>query len=171
MSTTIRSVGLCGAVMMAVLTSAHAQSDATATKFLTDAIRTNIAEVKIGELAEQRGKSKDVRDYAKRLIEDHTLALRKTSALAKTLGVTAPTEAGADAIKSYEAMSKLSGEDFDSAFASHMVMGHQKAIAMFTEQTRDGGNPDVAELANDMLPTLREHLATAQSIERNLGAN
>ena len=94
MSTMIKSMGLCGAAVMAMLTSAYAQSDATATKFLTDAIRTNIAEVKMGELAEQRGKSKDVRDFAKQLIEDHTLGLRKTSALAKTLGVTAPTEPG-----------------------------------------------------------------------------
>ena len=68
-------------------------------------------------------------------------------------------------------MSKLSGEDFDSAFASHMVMGHQKAIAKYTEQTRDGGNPEVAELAKEMLPTLGKHLATAQSIAKNLGAN
>jgi putative membrane protein len=169
MNRMIKSLALLGASLLAG--SAFAQSDAVATKFLTDAVRLNIAEVKMGELAEQRGKSTDVRNYAKQLIEDHTLGRQKTSALAKTLGVTPPTEPAADAIKAHEQMSKLSGEEFDRAFATHMVMGHQKAIALFTEQTRDGGNPDVAKLAKDTLPTLEAHLATAEAIERNLSAD
>jgi putative membrane protein len=169
MSRTIKPLGLfCAATMF---TSAFAQGDAATTKFLTDAIRTNIAEVKMGELADQRGKSKDVRDYAKQLIDDHTIALQKISALAKTLGVMPPTEPNVDAIKSHEAMSKLSGEAFDLAFATHMVMGHEKAIAMYTAQTHDGGNPEVAELAKATLPTIRAHLATAESIDKNLTAN
>jgi putative membrane protein len=170
MKRTTESLSLLAALLVTTLT-ALAQSDATATKFLTDAIRLNLAEVKMGELADQRGKSKDVRDYAKQLIDDHTLGLQKASALAKVHGVTPPTEPPADAIKAHEAMSKLSGEAFDREFASHMVEGHQKAIAMFTEQTKDGGNPDVAELASATLPTLRQHLATAQSIEKSLSAN
>jgi putative membrane protein len=145
--------------------------DALATKFLTDAIRSNIAEVRISELAQQRGKSKDVRDYSAALVADHTMALQRTSALAKTLGVTPPTESTADAIKTREAMSKLSGEDFDRAFVSHMVMGHEQSIAKYTEASRDGSNPDVAELAKDMLPTLQRHLATAQSIDKSLNAD
>lgn len=148
-----------------------AQGDAVATKFLTDAIRGNIAEVRMGELAQQRGKSKDVRDYGAALVADHTMGLQNTSALAKTLGVTPPTEATADAIKKHEALSKLSGEAFDLEFAAHMVMGHEQEIAKYTEETRDGGNPEVAELAKDTLPTLQKHLATAQSIEKNLKAD
>jgi putative membrane protein len=150
--------------------SSWAQSDATATKFLTDAIRGNIAEVKMGELAEQRGKSKAVREFGETLVTDHTTGLQKTSALAKALGVTPPTEPSADAIKQHEAMSKLSGEEFDRAFASHMVAGHEQEIAKYKEQTHDGGNPDVAALAKATLPTLERHLVMAQSIDRELKA-
>jgi putative membrane protein len=165
---TIQSLRVLGAVAgLAVLGSAWAQGDAAATKFLTDAIRNNIAEVKMGELALQRGKSKEVREFAETLVNDHTMGLQKTSALAKTLGVTPPTESTADAIKTHEAMSKLSSEEFDRAFTSHMVMSHQQGIAKYTEATRDGGNPEVADLAKDTLPTLQKHLATAQAIEKN----
>jgi len=151
--------------------STFAQGDATATKFLTDAIRGNIAEVKMGELAQQRGKSKSVRDYGDTLVADHTAGLQKASALAKTLGVLPPTEASADAIKKHEAMSKLSGEEFDRAFASHMVAGHEQEIAKYKEQTNDGGNPDVAALAKATLPTLERHLVMAQAIDRDLKAD
>ena len=165
----LRALGAFAA--LALLSSASAQSDAAATKFLTDAIRGNIGEVRMGELAQQRGKSKDIREYGETLVSDHTLGLQKTAALAMTLGVTPPTEASADAIKKHEAMSKLSGEEFDRAFASHMVTGHQQEIAKYTEATRDGGNPEVAELAKDALPTLQKHLETAQSIDENLRAD
>ena len=163
-----RSLSLLAAVAACVFASAAlAQSDATATKFLTDAIRGNLAEIKMGELAQQRGKSAAVREYGKMLVEDHTKGLQKTTALAKKLGVTPPTETSAGAMKMHEALSKLSGEQFDAEFASEMVEDHRKDIGEYTEQTRDGGNPAIAELATDTLPTLREHLAKAQALQQN----
>jgi putative membrane protein len=166
---TVRTLRLLGAAAgLALLGSAWAQSDAAATKFLSDAVRGNIAEVKMGELALQRGKSKAVRDFGETLVDDHTMGLQKTSALAKTLGVSPPTETSADAIKKHEALSKLSGDDFDRAFASYMVMAHQQEIAKYTEAARDGSNADVAELAKDALPMLQEHLEHAQTIENEL---
>jgi hypothetical protein len=45
------------------------------------------------------------------------------------------------------------------------VMAHEQAIAKYSEAARDGANPQVAELANDALATLQEHLETAQEIE------
>jgi putative membrane protein len=165
---TIKLLRVFGAVTgLALLGSAWAQSDAAATKFLTDSIRSNIAEVRMGELALQRGRNKDVREFAETLVSDHTMGLQKTSALARMAGVTPPTESTADAIKKHEAMSKLSGDEFDREFVSHMVTSHQQGIAKYTEAARDGGNPEVAELANDTLPTLQKHLETAQSLEKN----
>ena len=49
----LRALGVVAG--LAFFASALAQTDAAATKFLTDAIRGNIAEVKMGELAQQRG--------------------------------------------------------------------------------------------------------------------
>jgi putative membrane protein len=166
---TVRALRVLAAVAgLVLLGSAWAQGDAAATKFLTDAIRSNIAEVKMGELALQRGKSKEVREFAETLVSDHTMGLQKTSALARMAGVTPPKETSADAIKRHEAMSKLSGDEFDRAFASYMVMSHEQGIARYTEATRDGANPEVAELATDTLPTLQKHLETARSLEKNL---
>jgi putative membrane protein len=169
---TIKALRAFAAVAgLALWSSSSAQSDATATKFLTDAIRGNIAEVKMGELAQQRGKSKAVREYGETLVTDHTMGLQKTSALAKTLGVTPPTEPSADAIKKHETLSKLSGEEFDREFASHMVAGHEQEIAKYKEQTHDGGNPEVAALAKETLPTLQKHLVAAQTIDQELKAD
>ena len=144
-----------------------AEDDAATTKFLTDSIRANLGEIKMGELAEQRGHSAEVRDLAETLIADHTRSLHKTSELATKLGVIPPTEPGLDGIKNHESLSRLQGEAFDRAFATHMVSAHQRAIENYTEQTQSAANPEVAELARSMLPTLRHHLAAAQALQRD----
>ena len=149
---------------------AAAQSDAGATKFLEEAIRGNLAEVRMGELAQQRGKSNEAREFGKQLVSDHKMALEKTSQLAKELGVRVPTEPSAEASKAYEMLSKLSGEQFDRMFAMHMVMDHQKDIAEYRAQTKDASEPEIASLAKETLPTLEKHLAAAQSLENDLQA-
>jgi hypothetical protein len=55
--------------------AAAAQGAAGAAKFLEEAIRGNLAEVRMGELAQQRGKSNEARDFGKQLVSDHKMAL------------------------------------------------------------------------------------------------
>ncbi|HET8697797.1 MAG TPA: DUF4142 domain-containing protein [Gammaproteobacteria bacterium] len=151
--------------------AAAAQGDAGAAKFLEEAIRGNLAEVRMGELAQQRGKSNEARDFGKQLVSDHKMALEKSATLAKELGVRVPTEPSAAASKAYEMLSKLSGEQFDREFAMHMVMDHRKDIAEYRAAATNGSAPDVASLAKETLPTLEKHLAAAQALEKDLQAS
>lgn len=134
-------------------------------KFLMDAIRTDVAEVRLGELATQRGQSEGVRHFGHMLATDHAKSMDKTSDLAKSLKVAVPTEASADAQKEYESLVRLSGGAFDTAFINAMIKGHRDAIASFKKEAEDGDDVDVAGLARETLPTLEEHLAMAQSLQ------
>lgn len=58
-------------MILSSLGVASAQDDADA-KFLIDAVRGDLAEVKLGELAEQRGQSEGVRAFGKMLVEDYS---------------------------------------------------------------------------------------------------
>lgn len=137
-------------------------------KFLQEAIRGNSAEVKMGELAKERAQNKAVRDYGQMLIDDHSKANEKAMAVAKQMNVTAANEPGAKQKQEHDAMAKLSGAEFDTTFMSHMVQGHQEAIAMYTAQAQSGDSSKATSYAKDTLPTLKEHLAKAQSIESKL---
>ena len=46
-----------------------------------------------------------------------------------------------------------------------MIMGHEKAIETFTAQTHANPNKEIMSFATERLPTLREHLAIAQSLQ------
>ena len=136
--------------------------------FLTDAIRGDLGEIKLGQLAEEKGQSEGVRDFGHTLMSDHQKAMKKAADLAKTLGVTAPTDLTPEAQKTYDQLSRLSGAEFDRQFVMHMVMDHQKDIAKYQEESKSSVNPKVADLAEDTLPTLRDHLETAQSLQKKL---
>lgn len=142
-----------------------AQNDPEA-KFLEDAVRSDVAEVKLGELAQQRGQSEAVREFGKMLVEDHSSAMKKTAELAKDLKVIPPAQASAEQTAKHDALARLSGAEFDRQFAAEMVKAHEEAIAKYEKQAEGNvGDAKVREHAEDLLPTLREHLAMAQRLE------
>lgn len=63
------------------------------------------------------------------------------------------------------ALASRKGVDFDRAFANQMVTDHKKVIADCTAASKDMTlSAPVRAFASAGLPTLREHLATAQSL-------
>jgi putative membrane protein len=144
-------------------------TDSPDAKFLMDAARGDVAEIKLGQLAQQKGQSEGVREFGKMLEEDHSKAGKKTSELAKDLNVVPPAQPSAEQMQKYDALEKLSGTEFDRQFVAEMVKGHQEEIAKYEKQAQSASNPKVAKLAEDTLPTLRHHLEVAQGLQS--GAN
>jgi putative membrane protein len=134
-------------------------------KFLMEAIRSDIAEMRLGELATQRGQNDGVRQFGHMLSMDHGHSKNEASDLAKSLKVALPTEASASDQKQYEELVSLSGAAFDSAFVDAMVKGHRDAISKFKKEVEDGDDPEVASLARETLPQLEAHLAMALSLQ------
>jgi putative membrane protein len=138
--------------------------DSPESKFLMEAVRGDLAEVKLGELAQQKGQSEGVREFGEMLVEDHSKAMKQTAELAKDLNVIPPAQPTAEQTQKHDALARLSGAEFDREFAAEMVKGHQEEIAKYEKQAQSG-NSKVAELAEELLPTLEEHLAAAQRLQ------
>jgi putative membrane protein len=167
--------GLSAALALCTCGIASAQEvalaqDSPESKFLTDAVRGDVAEVKMGELAQQKGQSEGVREFGQMLVEDHSSALQKTAELAKDLNVIPPAQPSAEQMQKHDALARLSGEEFDRQFAAEMVKGHQEEIAKYERQAQSGDSK-VAKLAEDLLPTLEEHLEVAQRLQSGGGAS
>jgi putative membrane protein len=154
-----------GAALGALPASAQ-QADQT--NFLADVIRSSVAEVKLGQLAAERGGSQQVREYGDMLKKDHTKSLEKASSLANEIGVPASSELTDHQRKQFESLQRLSGDEFDTSFLSQMVREHQTDIAKFSAQAQSGSDPEVMAFAKDTLPTLQAHLQHAQSIQSDL---
>lgn len=164
MKCTYRLTVFIAGIAAATFAAAVRAADSADSKFLQEAIQTDIAEVKMSELALQRSNDSGVRELAHRLQTDHSTSMQQAAALAKTLGVTPPSQANAQALELYAELSKLSGQEFDAAYVTHMVAGHREAVGKFGEQTHANPTAPTAELATKALPTLKEHLAMAEAL-------
>jgi putative membrane protein len=134
--------------------------------FITKAIQGNLAEVQMGQLAQEKSQNADVKSFGQMLAKDHGDANAKASDVANQLGVTPPEEPSKKQKADYAKMSKLSGDAFDKQFASHMVMDHKKDIKEYQADTK---NKDAtADYASQTLPTLQKHLETAESLTKSL---
>lgn len=140
------------------------------TSFLADAIRGGLAEVEAGRVGAARGSSPEVRRFGERMVRDHSAVNEKLKAIAAKHKIEAdgtygtqplrPEEGAAAEMKKIAAMS---GAEFDRAFVGHMVKDHEKDVALFRAQAKDGKDGELKGLAAATLPTLEEHLKMAQA--------
>jgi putative membrane protein len=157
------------ASLVAALTgsvSATSAKEQPGQKFITKAIEGNLTEVQLGQLAQQKGASDGVRNFGQQLATDHTAANQRATAVAGQMGVTPPSEPNKQQKAVYDRMSKLSGDAFDRQFVKHMVDDHKKDVAEYQKEAKQRNDP-AAGYASETLPTLQQHLQTAQSLAKD----
>jgi len=136
---------------------------ATDHKFVEDTAMGNMAEVKLGELAKQKGSTTEVKNFGQRMIDDHTKANDSLKQLAVQKSITFPGDVSATDKATYDRLSKLSGRAFDRAYLDEMVKGHEKVAASLRHEESVGKDPDVKSWASKTLPTVEEHLKMART--------
>lgn len=134
-------------------------------RFVMEAARGNTAEVELGQLAADKGSSDAVKQFGKRMVDDHGKANAKLKQVAEKKGITFPTDLDSKHKQLHDRLAKLSGADFDKAYANEMVKDHKKDVADFKRQANSGKDPDVKAWAGQTLPTLEEHLKQAQDVQ------
>ena len=147
--------------------SAASQADKS---FVTEAVQGNLAEIQMGQLAQQKGQSDAVKSYGQMLVSDHQANNEKAKQVASQLGVTPPTQPSAKQKSEYDKMSKLSGAAFDRQFAQMMVKDHKQDIAKFQREAKKTKDP-LGQYASDTLPVLKKHLEAAQKMESGKSAS
>ena len=142
----------------------------TDAEFAKKAAEANLAEVKLGNLAEQLGTTSTVKDFGKRMVTDHSKAEDNLKSAAATSKITLPTSLDAKDQAVYDHLSKLSGEAFDRAYAHDMVRDHKGDIAEFQHEANDGKDASIKNFASETLPTLETHLKLAREMLHSVSA-
>ena len=143
----------------AASTAGLASSDSS---FLRKAAEGGIAEVALGNLAKEKASDPGVKEFAQRMIDDHSKANVELKALANKKGVAVPSEADSKSKKELDRLSKLSGNEFDRAYMKLMVSDHQKDVAEFNKEVNSATDSDVKAFVEKTLPTLQQHLQMAR---------
>jgi putative membrane protein len=149
------------ALVMLVAAPALA-ADNVSQAFLKKAIEGNYAEIEMGKLAQQNGKTDNVKQFGQMLSDDHTAANQKAIDAAKSMGVTPPDGPNARQKADYDRLAKLTGERFDRDFARHMVTDHEKDLADYKKEAKQA---DAAgDYAKTEVDVLQKHFDSAKSL-------
>jgi putative membrane protein len=126
-------------------------------KFMKEAAEGNLAEVKLGELAQQHAASDSVKQFGKRMATDHQKAYDELKQLASQKGAAVPTTLDRSHQAVYDRLAKLNGADFDRAYMKDMVKDHDKDVKAFQKEANSGKDADLKAWASQTLSTLKEH--------------
>lgn len=133
--------------------------------FVTQAAQGSMAEIEASKLAMEKAESPEVREYAQRMVTDHTKASEELKTLAQKNNLQVPQELDGEHQKAVEKLQKEKGASFDRAYSHQMRKDHEEAVKLFERASKsDELNPELKSFASKTLPTLKEHHQVAADL-------
>lgn len=131
--------------------------------FVTQATSSSLFEIQSSQLALDRSQNEQIRQFAQRMVKDHTDATNRLRSAAQ--GQKIPGEATQQHKQMFEELQKTEGPQFDVRYLQMQQQAHQQAIALHERFAQSGdGQQQLKQHAQQMLPILREHLQQVQQI-------
>jgi putative membrane protein len=121
---------------LSITANVQAQSDDDK-KFLTTAAQSDLNEIKLSQMAEEKATNPAVKAFAQKMVAEHNKMSMSMQPFAASWGVSPPADMDSDHQKEYEKLSGLSGADFDKEYIDQMVSDHAKALDAFTTEAKD----------------------------------
>jgi putative membrane protein len=134
-------------------------------QFMMQAASGSLMEIEAGKLAKKNAQSKEVSDFASRMIIDHTKANEELKALAVSKNISLPLSPETAEVKHLNEIGSLKGKDFDQQYVNMMISDHEKTINMFEDQIKHGSDVNVRKWATQTLPVLKEHRSLINGIK------
>jgi putative membrane protein len=149
-----------------------AQSDVSADlPFIRQAGSSNLVEIRLGQAAQNKGSNAAVKQFAQRMVTDHTNLQNQLTAAASTGGQTYTPSIDPSDQWQVTRIERLSGADFDRAYMSYMIRAHQNNVSQFQIQSQSARSNQIRTLATNSLPILQQHLSLAVQVGNQVGAD
>jgi putative membrane protein len=139
---------------------AKAELSAKDKSFMKEAAQGGMMEVDMGKMAQQKGKSADVKKIGSTMVADHTKANNELMGIAKKKGVDLSKEKGK--------MEKLGDANFDKEYINAMVKDHEKDLAAFQAEAKNGSDADVKAFASKTSAVVKKHLDMVKAAQGKL---
>jgi putative membrane protein len=153
--------------------------------FVEQMVMGGTAEVELGNMAKQKAASPEVKQFADRMVRDHTRAGEELKQIASKHSIPASAQIDEKHRDLMNKLSSLRGADFDREYMNAMVEGHEDVVdelqkhasedrfgdnkgAVKPEPSNNPAEADINMWAANALPTVREHLEMAKQIQAHL---
>lgn len=136
------------------------------------AVVANQGDIGFAKIAKQKSKNADILKFAETMSRDHQAVIDQAVALVTKLKVTPKDNAvsrklNADAAKTRKMLLSKSAKTFDKAYIDNEVAYHKGVIAAIeTILIPQATNQELKSLLQNVVPTLKEHLAHAEMVQK-----
>lgn len=138
--------------------------------FMEKAAMSDMAEVQLSQIAQQKATRDDVKQLAGRMVQDHTRTSQELKSIAGKHNVTLPTALDRKHQLAVEKLQgKTAGADFDRQYLKLLLDDHRQAVSLFRAEAKSGKNPEAKAFAAKTLPALEEHLQMVQAMSKGAG--
>ncbi len=141
---------------------------ASDTKFVRSQLEGNMAEIEVAQLALKQSQDQNIRNFAQKMITDHTAANGTLMPIAQAHGIAMPTMVASRHQEMMEHLSKLNGVAFDTAYINGMIRMHDATIKAMNDQLAGGQNQIINVWVQNTRPTVMQHEMLAQQIKAEL---
>jgi putative membrane protein len=135
--------------------------------FVSKAMQGSLAEVQLGQLTLQKSNNAQVKEFAQRMIDDHTKLNEQMKPVAQQLGVTVPDQISKGDRKTIAKLQALSGSAYDQAYIKDMVKDHKQDLNEFQMEASSGQDQTAKDAANQGSKVIAQHLQMAQQMAKD----
>ena len=133
--------------------------------FVSKAMAGGVAEVQLGQLAEQKSESNDVKQFAQKMVTDHTqMGDKWFKPVAKQMGISEPKGPSKKDKKLIQKLQGLSGQQFDTEYIQAMVKDHKEDLKDFKSEAQTAQDPNVKQIATQGSNIIQQHLQLIEQI-------
>lgn len=133
-------------------------------QFVKSAAENLSSNSELGKLAQEKGSSDAVKELGGRMAADQGKACEELKEAAANAKIPLSDETPKKLKKNREKLAKLSGADFDRAYAKLMVGEQKDSVKSFDREVKSGNAPQLKEFAGKTLPILQEHQKAAEEL-------
>jgi len=138
------------------------------TKFVSMQLEGNMAEIKLAQLALKQSQDQNVRNFAQKMITDHTQAYQTLLPMAQRQNIAEPTTLTPRQQEMFERLSKLDGVAFDVTYTNDMIRMHEMTIKALNDELTHGQSQWLNTWVQNTRPVVQQHLALAQQLKAEL---
>ena len=139
--------------------------------FVRKALQGGMAEVQLGQLTLQKSNNDQVKQFAQRMIDDHTKLGEQMKPVAQQLGISEPNGISKKDRAAMAKLQTLSGPAYDEAYIKDMIKDHKQDLSDFQTEASSGQDPTVKDAANQGSKVIAQHLQMIQQIAKDQNVN
>jgi putative membrane protein len=139
------------------------------TEYLQKSAQGLMAEVKMGDMAQKQAADERVKQFGKRMVDDHGKDLQNLKQLASQKHVTLPDAPSKKQSKEADKLAKLSGADFDKEYVKYEMKDHKEDVEENGKTMKKAADPDVKQFASAEYQTVSAHKKDIDGIHSQLG--